>query len=437
MQTDSEQDKAGSLMIDAGEQKNKRILVIDDSEDIHKDFRRVLGRRADTAELDDIEASLFGASSSSGGQPVFEVTSAHQGEQGLAAVRRALADGAPYAMAFVDLRMPPGWDGLETLSRIWEEDPALQAVICSAYSDYSWADITARLGQTHRLLILKKPADPIEVRQMACALTEKWNFERALVRSEADNRLLLEVLPDALLRVDKDGVCLHFKPSSELQLAGASGPFSPGCHLRDVLPEVVAGQIMDSVARTLSGDTDQLFEYQGLAGEAGRTHEARIVRNGSGEALVILRDVTERKRTETEAAERRALEETVRAQANALLELSMPIIPISDEIVVVPLIGDLNAERMRHLQETLVQGIAKSRAHVVLLDLTGVPSLDAESADAIVRAAQAARLLGAKVILTGIRSDVASLLVSQGRDLSGISTHGTLESGIASAMGRR
>lgn len=424
-------------MVDAAEQKNKRILVIDDSEDIHRDFHRVLGRRADTAELDAIEASLFGASPSPGGQPVFEVTSAYQGEQGLAAVQRALADGAPYAMAFVDLRMPPGWDGLETLSRIWEEDPALQAVICSAYSDYSWADITARLGQTHRLLILKKPADPIEVRQMACALTEKWNFERALVRSEADNRLLLEALPDALLRVDKDGVCLDFKPSSEVRLAGASGPFSPGCHLRDVLPEVVAWQVMDSVARTLSGDTAQLFEYRGLAGEEGRTYEARIVRNGSGEALVILRDVTERKRTETEVAQRRALEEIVQAQANALLVLSMPIIPISDEIVVVPLIGDLNVERMRHLQETLVQGIAKSRAHVVLLDLTGVPSVDAASAEAIIRTARAARLLGAKVILTGIRPDVAHLLVSQGCDLSGISTHGTLESGIASAMGRR
>jgi anti-anti-sigma factor len=423
-------------MLDAAG-KNRRILVIDDSEDIHKDFHKVLARRAETAELDEIEASLFGASSSPGGQPVFEVTSSYQGEQGLAAIRRALADGAPYAMAFVDLRMPPGWDGVETLARIWEEDPALQAVICSAYSDYSWGDITARLGQTHRLLILKKPADPIEVRQMACALTEKWNFERALVRSEADNRLLLEALPDALLRVDKDGLCLNFKPSREVQLPRASGSFSPGCHLREVLPEVVARQVMDSVARTLGGDTAQLFEYQGSAGEEGSTHEARIVRNGSGEALVILRDVTERRRTETEAEQRRALEEIVRAQANALLVLSMPLIPISDEIVVVPLIGDLNAERMQHVQKTVVQGIAKSRAQVVLLDLTGVPSLDAASSDAILCTARAARLLGAKVILTGMRSDVAQILVSQGRDLGGIVTHRTLESGIAFAMGRR
>jgi len=424
-------------MLDAAEQKNRRILVIDDSEDIHKDFHKVLGRRTDTAELDEVEASLFGASSLPDGQPVFEVTSSYQGEQGLAAIRKALADGAPYAMAFVDLRMPPGWDGVETLSRIWEEDRALQAVICSAYSDYSWGDITARLGQTHRLLILKKPADPIEVRQMACALTEKWNFERALVRSEADNRLLLEALPDALLRVDKDGICLDFKPSREVQLPRASGPFSPGCHLRDVLPEVVARQVMDSVARTLRGDTAQLLEYQGSAGEEGSTHEARIVRNGSGEAMVILRDVTERRRTEAEAEQRRALEEIVRAQANALLALSMPLIPISDEIVVVPLIGDLNAERMKHVQKTLVQGIAKSRVQVVLLDLTGVPSLDAASADAIVRTVQAARLLGVKVVLTGIRSEVAHLLVSQGRDLSGIVTRRTLESGIAFAMGRR
>ncbi len=198
-------------MIEPVREKNRRILVIDDSEDIHKDFHQVLGRRADTADLDSLEASLFGASPSDSGQPVFELTSCYQGEQGLSAIRSAAQEGAPYAMAFVDMRMPPGWDGLETLSRIWQEDSALQAVICSAHSDYDWKDIVARLGQTHRLLILKKPADPIEVRQMACALTEKWNFERALLRSEEETRLLLDALPDALLRVGKGGVFLGFK----------------------------------------------------------------------------------------------------------------------------------------------------------------------------------------------------------------------------------
>ncbi len=157
-------------MIQPGSEMNRRILVIDDSEDIHEAFHQVLGRRTDTADLDSLEASLFGPLASEAGLPAFALTSCYQGEEGLSAVLRALREGAPYAMAFVDMRMPPGWDGLETLSRIWQEDPALQAVICSAYLDYDWRDITARLGQTHRLLILKKPADPIEIRQMACGL---------------------------------------------------------------------------------------------------------------------------------------------------------------------------------------------------------------------------------------------------------------------------
>lgn len=423
-------------MIDASGQKNRRILLIDDSEDIHKDFRKVLGRRASSADLDEMEASIFGAAPGAAGPPAFDLTSVYQGEQGLSAIQRALQEGAPYALAFVDVRMPPGWDGIETLARIWKEDPALQAVICSAYSDYSWGDITARLGQTHRLLILKKPADPIEVRQMACALTEKWNFERALLRSEAETRWLLDALPDALLRVGKDGTCLGFKPSKEIPALFFSR-FSPGCHLREVLPDVVSRQMIAHIERALHEGTAQFLEYQDPASEQGRDYEARIAPSGPAEAMVILRDVTSRKRAEAEAEQRRAWGETLRAQADALAALSTPLIPISDEIVVVPLVGELNARRMEQVQETLAHGISAKRARVAILDVTGVPSLDAPSADAVLRAAQAARLLGAEVILTGIRPDVAQILVSLGRDLSGIVTHGTLQSGVAFAMRRR
>ena len=79
-------------------------------------------------------------------------------------------------MVTVDVRMPPGWDGIETTQKLWEVDPDLQVVICSAYSDYSWDEIIAKLGNSDRLLFLKKPFDAMEILQLANALTEKWRL---------------------------------------------------------------------------------------------------------------------------------------------------------------------------------------------------------------------------------------------------------------------
>ena len=160
-------------------QKNQRILVIDDSESIHKDFRTILGSTdADTSNLNGAKAAIFDEVSDSSEQIGFEVDSAFQGQEGLEKVRQALHEGRPYAMAFVDIRMPPGWDGVETIKRIWQEYPELQVVICTAYSDYDWNDLIAKLGQTEQLLILKKPFDNVEVYQLASALTEKWYLSK-------------------------------------------------------------------------------------------------------------------------------------------------------------------------------------------------------------------------------------------------------------------
>ena len=93
-------------------------------------------------------------------------------------VEKAVAAGRPYAMAFVDVRMPPGWDGVETTREIWKVAPDLQIVICTAHSDYSWDEMLAKIGGSDRLLILKKPFDTIEVLQLANALAEKWNLLR-------------------------------------------------------------------------------------------------------------------------------------------------------------------------------------------------------------------------------------------------------------------
>src|SRR5260370_36170329 len=118
--------------------------------------------------------------------------SAFQGQEALKRITVALQESRPYAMAFLDVRMPPGWDGIETAERIWVEDPDLQIVLCTAYSDYSWEQMRERLGRSDRLVILKKPFDNVEVLQLADALTEKWRLIRAAKTRLSDLERLVE-----------------------------------------------------------------------------------------------------------------------------------------------------------------------------------------------------------------------------------------------------
>ena len=158
--------------------ENHRVLVIDDNPSIHEDFRKILSP-ADVKlaqELDADEAALFGEPANASCPWSFQIDSAFQGQEGLEKVRKAVATGAPYAVAFVDVRMPPGWDGIETISRIWKEFPDLQIVICTAYSDYSWDQIAKSVGNSDQMLVLKKPFDNVEVLQMAHALSKKWQL---------------------------------------------------------------------------------------------------------------------------------------------------------------------------------------------------------------------------------------------------------------------
>ncbi|MGH8209817.1 MAG: putative bifunctional diguanylate cyclase/phosphodiesterase, partial [Steroidobacteraceae bacterium] len=106
-------------------------------------------------------------------------------------MRQAIEENRPFATAFVDMRMPPGWDGLETIEHLWRVDPNLQVVICSAHSDYDWIELTSRLGHADKLLIVKKPFETIEILQCASALTRKWQNELAL-------RLQVETLEQAI-----------------------------------------------------------------------------------------------------------------------------------------------------------------------------------------------------------------------------------------------
>jgi signal transduction histidine kinase len=162
------------------EHNNRRILLIDDNPMIHEDFEKVLdpSDSGQSEALNDAMTAFFDEDPSEEAAPEaegFELDYALQGQEGLEKVKQAISDGRPYALAFVDVRMPPGWDGVETIQRLWEVAPDLQVVISTAYADYSREDMVAKLGFNDQWLILKKPFDPFEVNQLASALTEKWN----------------------------------------------------------------------------------------------------------------------------------------------------------------------------------------------------------------------------------------------------------------------
>ena len=160
------------------EPTNRRILLIDDTPSIHEDFRKILMPPLEQNQvLDDMEALLFGARENPQG-PTFELDSAYGGQGGLTLLEHAMAEQRPYALAFVDMRMPQGWDGAQTIEELWRVDPNLQVVVCTAYSDYSWEELLFRLHAHDRLLILKKPFDNIEVQQMANTLAAKWEMAR-------------------------------------------------------------------------------------------------------------------------------------------------------------------------------------------------------------------------------------------------------------------
>ncbi len=173
---------------DAGQAAaNRRVLIVDDNRAIHGDFRKVLGEAThEQSALAELEAALFGQGPARAPSDPFLIDSAYQGQEAEALARAARDAGRPYAVAFVDMRMPPGWDGVETAQRLWQVDPELQIVVCTAYSDYSWEELLGKLdAHAERFLVLKKPFDHIEVRQLATALSRKWSLSRQ-VRAKVD-----------------------------------------------------------------------------------------------------------------------------------------------------------------------------------------------------------------------------------------------------------
>jgi len=195
------------------DQENRRILIVDDNQAIHEDFLKILGGDSGDGEaLADARNAFFGGETTEVAGVQFEIEDASQGDEGVERVSAALAAGRPFSMAFVDVRMPPGIDGVQAIRGMWQADPNLQVVICTAYADYSLDEIAEELGNSDQLLILKKPFDPVEVKQLAASLTAKWNsaqrerarledlqsanqaLEQANARAEAASRVKSEFL---------------------------------------------------------------------------------------------------------------------------------------------------------------------------------------------------------------------------------------------------
>ncbi len=194
--------------------KTPRILIADDLPAIHEDYRKILAPRASKVSLAGVAnfAPNFAPSSTASDSVPLEIDSVMQGEDAVQAVIKARAEGAPYALVFLDVRMPPGIDGVETAMRLRAVDPELQIVLCTAYSDYSFIEISKRFKESDGLLILKKPFDPIEVQQISQTLCRKWLLS-------IDNRAILDSLETRIRQ--RTSELEHAKARLDLALLGA------------------------------------------------------------------------------------------------------------------------------------------------------------------------------------------------------------------------
>jgi anti-anti-sigma regulatory factor len=238
---------------------------------------------------------------------------------------------------------------------------------------------------------------------------------------------------------DPASLCLIFTNPAMRQVAGFAIDADIGKTIVAIFPNALESglaQIYAEIAR--SGQKRDLGEVEyGDDRVTPATFAVRAFQLAQDYVCVMVENVTERKRVQAALRENILQEETIIAQAMALAELSTPLLAISTQVMVMPLIGSVDARRASQVIETLLQGVAETRAHIAILDITGVPVVDTQVADALIRAAASVKLLGAQVVLTGIRPEVAQTLVGLGIDISGIITCGSLQSGIAYAIAQQ
>ncbi len=333
-----------------------RVLVIDDNPAIHEDFRKVLGAPgSENSQSRAMEQTLFGddAQPARPARPNFELESAFQGEAGAACVQRALAEGRPYAIAFVDMRMPPGADGLETIRALWRIDPHVQIVICSAYSDYSWEEIITATGETDQLVILRKPFENIEVLQLAHALSKKWELQRSarrqveslealvsertreLAEKQAIFQLILENVTDLIAVVDAHGKRIYNSPSYRAVL-GFDPDELQGSHAFAQIHPEDKGIVHQAVEKARTTGRGELAVYRMRHRDGSwRTLEscAGVVHGADGQLayfVIVARDVTQRRELELKHQISQKLESIGQLAAGIAHEINTPTQYITD-----------------------------------------------------------------------------------------------------------
>lgn len=264
-------------------------------------------------------------------------------------------------------------------------------------------------------------------------ITEQLAAEEELRASEQRNRALLEAMPDLMFLLSAEGVFLDYKSDRSGTLLVPPEAFL-GRHISEVLPPSLAEQTLYHIEQLRRTGEVQAFNYQIHIGDQVEEYEARMVASND-DVLLLARNVTEQRRMERE---REAMQEQIIAAQQAMLrELSTPLVPIATGVVAMPLIGAIDTARAQQVMETLLYGVAEHHAHVAIIDITGVKVVDTQVASALMRAAQAARMLGAQVVLTGISPEIAQTLVHIGVELREVITKATFQEGINYALKQR
>ncbi|WP_437972166.1 PAS domain S-box protein [Sorangium sp. So ce260] len=267
------------------------------------------------------------------------------------------------------------------------------------------------------------------------AAEEERDRQTALLRRQAQ---LLDLAHDAIVLRQLDGTITYWNQGAE-RMYGYAAAQAIGARSHELLRTRFPASL-SGIDAALRADGHWQGELEHTRRDGGTiVVESRWVAQsdpGDAQALVmeINTDITARKEAELMRSEQQ--QALIRLQASAIAELSTPLIPITDQVVVMPLIGVLDTTRAQQAMDTLLTGLSSSGAAVAIIDITGVKIVDTKVADALIRVAQGARLLGAEVVLTGIRAEVAQTMVSLGVDLRNIATRGTLQGGIAYAFTR-
>jgi len=347
---------------------SNRILIVDDNNALHEDYRTILcpDQSQTLDDFNSMENDIFGEVE---GEDMihnqeYEVDSAFQGIEAVEMVRKAAQEGRPYALIFMDVRMPPGIDGIETISQIWKEFPYTEMVICTAYSDYSCDEIVTRIGSNDKLLFLKKPFTTIAVKQMAHSLLTKWNLSKqsrrhteileAEVRARTDqlqimlddlyskNKELMETQADlrdteekfnvltkssndAIVLMDYNGIVSFWNPAAE----SIFGYSSDEAFARELHSLIVPEAYREKFAKGIKD-----FQMSGQGAVIGKTMELYACKKDGSEVPVeitisalkvreewyaagIIRDITDRKKAEEDL---KRLQETILQQKKSARE---------------------------------------------------------------------------------------------------------------------